>query len=199
MTRLFGYYVSKIYLYLGLIELVLFFVAFNLGARVRFGWELSGEVNGAAVTATALVFAPAMSVALVAMGLYQRGLRTREAGFLVRLALACLFGTALLTVVFYFFPDVLIGRGVIGWSLVFAFTGVLLVRSVFGRLAGSELRKRRVLVLGAGENARRIEDLALADAGRLHPASGESQAGRRGSTVGPRWSAGRACHRPRGR
>ncbi|MCU0833736.1 MAG: TIGR03013 family PEP-CTERM/XrtA system glycosyltransferase [Chromatiaceae bacterium] len=165
MIRLFGYYVSKIYLYLGLVELVVFFAAFNLGARVRFGWELSGEVNGAAVTATALVFAPAMSVALMAMGLYQRGLRTGEAGFLVRLALACLFGTALLTVVFYFFPAVFIGRGVVGWSLVFAFTAVLLVRSAFGRVAGSELRKRRVLVLGAGENARHIEDLALADPG----------------------------------
>lgn len=88
MTRLFGYYVSKIYLYLGLVELVLFFAAFNLGARVRFGWALTGEVDSGMVTATALVFAPAMSVALVAMGLYHRGLRAGAVGFWVRLALA---------------------------------------------------------------------------------------------------------------
>jgi sugar transferase (PEP-CTERM system associated) len=165
MIRLFGYYVSKVYLYLGLVELVLFFAAFNVGARVRFGWVLAGEVDSGMVTTTALVFAPAMSVALMAMGLYQRGLRAGAAGFLVRLALAVLFGTALLTVISYVFPVTYIGRGVVGWSLLFAFVGVVVVRASFGRLAGAESSKRRVLVLGAGDNARHIEDLAASDPG----------------------------------
>jgi len=160
MIRLFGYYVSRTYFYLGLVEAVLFFAAFNLGARVRFGWALSGDVDGALVTSTALVFAPAMSIALVAMGLYQRGLRAAEAGFLVRLALACLLGAVLLTVVLYLFPSLYIGRGVVGWGLFFAFIGVIAARALFGWLAGSESRKRRVLVLGAGENARHIAELA---------------------------------------
>ena len=37
MIRLFGYYVSKIYLYLGIVEAFVFFVSLNLGARVRSG------------------------------------------------------------------------------------------------------------------------------------------------------------------
>ena len=35
MIRIFGYYVSKIYLYLGLVEMVVFFAAFFLGARTE--------------------------------------------------------------------------------------------------------------------------------------------------------------------
>lgn len=163
MVRLFGYYVSKIYLYLGLAEAVIFFSALNIGARARFGWSLGEDLDSGMVLGTALVFAAAMGAAMVSMGLYQRGVQEPKAGFLVRLGIAFLLGTALLTVVFYAFPAVYIGRGVIGLSLLFAFIGILFVRVVFARLAGVESRRRRVLVLGAGENAQSIEELMRRD------------------------------------
>lgn len=164
MIRLFGFYVSKIYLYLGLVEAVIFFAALNVGARARFGWSLGEDLDSGMVLATALVFAVSMSVALISMGLYQRGGQGLEAGFLVRLGIGFLLGTALLTVVFYLIPSVFIGRGAIGLSLLFSFIGILMARTVFSRLSGVESRKRRVLVLGAGVNARNIEDLVRTDA-----------------------------------
>jgi sugar transferase (PEP-CTERM system associated) len=159
MIRLFGYYVSKTYLYLGVAEAAVFLVALNLGARVRFGWPLGEDVSEIGVVQTGFVFAAVMSSALVALGLYQRGVQEQEAGFVVRLALGFLLGTALLTVVFYAVPALFIGRGVIGLSLVFAFFGIIVTRHFFDRLASDETRKRRVLVLGAGINAQNIEDL----------------------------------------
>ncbi len=165
MTRLFGYYVSKIYLYLGIVEAASFFVALNLGARVRFGWALNEDVDATQVLFTALTFAVVMTSALVAMGLYQRGVQEQEAGFIVRLGIGFLLGMAFLTVVFYTVPSLLIGRGVIGLSLIFSFIGVILARAVFAHIAGDEARKRRVLVLGAGINANNIEDLVSRDPG----------------------------------
>jgi len=161
MLRLFGHYVSKTYLYLGLVEVMVFFLAFSIGSRVRFGWDLAEETNNAKVLMTSAIFAAVMSVAMVSMGLYQRGVQERRAGFVVRLALGFLLGTALLTVVFYAVPSVYIGRGVVGLSLMSAFIGIALTRRLFTRFAGVESRKRRVMVLGAGVNARIIEDLVI--------------------------------------
>jgi sugar transferase (PEP-CTERM system associated) len=163
MIRLFGYYVSKIYFYLGIVEAAVFFVALNLGARVRFGWALGEGLDTGGVLLTGLVFSAVMTSALVALGLYQRGVQEQEAGFIVRLGLGFLLGTALLTVVFYMLPPFFIGRGVIGLSLIFSFVGIILVRQAFTRFASDEARKRRVLVLGAGINAQNIADLVTKD------------------------------------
>jgi sugar transferase (PEP-CTERM system associated) len=165
MIRFFGYYVSKIYLYLGIVEAVVFFVSLNLGTRVRFGWSLESDLEGLPVEVTALVFTLVMSSAMTALGLYQRGVQEREAGFIVRLGLSFLLGMASLTIVFYTVPSMFIGRGVVGLSLIFSFIGVIMVREVFTRFSSDEARKRRVLVLGAGINAHNIEELVERDAG----------------------------------
>jgi sugar transferase (PEP-CTERM system associated) len=165
MIRLFGYYVAKIYLYLGIVEAGVFFFAFNLGVRARFDWKLPDDLDATAVLVTALLFAAVMSAAMVAMGLYQRGVQEQEAGFVVRLGIGFLLGTALLTVVFYTIPHVSVGRGVVGLSLIFSFVGISLLRWAFARFASADARKRRVLVLGAGINAHRIEELLRDDPG----------------------------------
>jgi len=163
MIRLFGYYVSKIYLFLGLLEFAVFAAAFHLGARVRLGWNLT-DIEVPLDVATGL-FAVALSIAMVSMGLYQRGAQEQKAGFLVRLGIALVLGTLVLTLVFYTIPAVAIGRGVVAWSLFFSFAGIFLVRSIFSRFASADARKRRVLVLGAGVNACAIEQLANQDPG----------------------------------
>lgn len=165
MIRLFGYYVSKIYLYLGIAEATIFFASFHLGMLARFGWKLPDDLSAASLSGMALVFAGVMSAALVAMGLYQRGVQERAAGFLIRLGIGFLLGTILLTAVFYTVPTVYVGRGVVALSLIFSFVGVSLVRELFARFAGVDVRKRRVLVLGAGINAQSIERLLEEDPG----------------------------------
>lgn len=161
MIRLFGYYVSKSYVLLGAIEATVFFAAFHLGALVRFGWNLPPNLTPGGLSLTGMVFAFVLSVAMMSMGLYQRGAHEREAGFVVRLALAFLLGTLFLTLVFYAIPSLSMGRGVLGLSLIFSFTGITVVREAFSRLAAADSRKRRVLVLGGGANAHSIEELVV--------------------------------------
>jgi sugar transferase (PEP-CTERM system associated) len=159
MIRLFGYYVSKAYAALGAVEAAVFFAAAQLGAMVRFGSPLPANLSRGEFAGTGLLFAAIMSIAMMSMGLYQRGAQEREASFVVRLALAFLLGTVLLTLVFYAVPSMFMGRGVLGLSLIFAFIGITVVREVFSRLAAAESRKRRVLVLGTGVTAFSIEEL----------------------------------------
>ena len=163
MIKVFGYYVSKIYLYLGIVEAGVFAVAFHLGALARFGWHLPSDMTWWSFLLTSLLFALGLTTSMIAMGLYQRGVQEREAGFLVRLGLAFLLGTTLAALAFYALPIFFIGRGAFGMGLVFSFIGIILVRETFWRIAGAESQKRRVLVLGAGVNAQRIEELARQD------------------------------------
>jgi sugar transferase (PEP-CTERM system associated) len=165
MIRLFGYYVSRIYLYLGIVEAVVFFAGFHLGMLARFGWNLTDDLSTASLSGMALVFAGVMSAALMAMGLYQRGVQEREAGFLVRLGIGFMLGAAFLTVILFTVPTFFFGRGVFGLSLMFSFVGVSLVRLLFARFASADARKRRVLVLGTGVNAQVIEELLCEDPG----------------------------------
>ncbi|MGA7982845.1 MAG: TIGR03013 family XrtA/PEP-CTERM system glycosyltransferase [Chromatiaceae bacterium] len=165
MIRVFGYYVAKIYLYLGMMEAIIFFAALSLGVRTRFGWTLTEDLDAQTVTVTALVFAIVMLVAMVAMGLYQRGVQEQEAGFPVRVGIAFLLGAAILAVVFYVFPSIFIGRGVIGLSLLYSLIGIFVTRAIFTRFASVDARKRRVLVVGAGLNAQSIEALVEEDPG----------------------------------
>ncbi len=159
MIRVFGYYVSGINLVLGALEAVLFFCAFYLGLMVRFGWAYPHDITAGDAVLTGLVFALVMSLSVASMGLYQRGAHDREAGFIVRLAFAFAIGTMLLALIFYLFPVVTMGRGIMALALLFAFVGVVLVREIFARIANAGSQKRRVLVLGAGVNAQRIADL----------------------------------------
>jgi sugar transferase (PEP-CTERM system associated) len=155
--------VSRTYVYLGIVEAIVFFIASQLGVLARFGWALPEDASGFSIVATGILFALCMSVALISMGLYQRGAQEQEAAFVVRLGLGFVLGTALLAVLFYAFPVLFMGRGALGLSLVLSFVGISAVRERFAHLVRAESRKRRVLVLGAGVNARHIAELVATD------------------------------------
>jgi FlaA1/EpsC-like NDP-sugar epimerase len=165
MLRVFGYYVSGINLALAVVEALLFFGAFYLGAHTRFGWSIPVGSIPCAICITGGIFAAVMSLSVISMGLYQRGIHDREAGFIVRLAFAFAIGTTLLALISFLFPAIALGRGVLALALVFSFVSVVLVRELFAQIAGAESQKRRVLVLGAGVNAQRIAELVETERG----------------------------------
>jgi sugar transferase (PEP-CTERM system associated) len=160
MIRLFGHHVSGLQLLLGLLEFVLFLSALHLGVAVRFHGQLPHDIAPGDPWITGIVFALLLSLSLASMGLYQRRTQDGDAGFVVRLGVAFAIGTAVLALLFYLFPAIFMGRGILAWSLLFSFVGTVLLRIAFYRIAGAESQKRRVLVLGAGVNAARISDLA---------------------------------------
>lgn len=150
---------SRTYVYLGVVEAIVFFLASQLGVYARFGSALPTDVPSVFFLATGLFFTFCMSLAMISMGLYQRDAQEQEAAFVVRIGLAFVLGLALLSVGFFAVPFLFMGRGVLGLGLVFSFIGISVVRELFARLVNIESRRRRVLVLGAGVNAYSIAEV----------------------------------------
>ena len=159
MFRLFGHYVSKLYLLLGVVEFLVMFYSLTAGFYVRFAQgDLRLIEAPETLSYTALAYATAMMISMVSVGLYQRGLPF-SAGLLVRVGLSFLIASVAMSVVFYLFPDLVVGRGVMTYAMLFTFVGVLGLRSLFFRLTNSELQSTNVLVLGTGRQAQMIADL----------------------------------------
>jgi sugar transferase (PEP-CTERM system associated) len=159
MIRLFGHYVSKLYLLLGVVEFLVMFYSLMAGFYMRFavgGQILAGTPES--LYYTALAYAASMSVSMISVGLYQRGLPF-SAGLLVRLGLSFLIASIAMSVVFYTFPDLVVGRGVMVYAMLFTFVGVLGLRSLFFRVTHSEVQSTTVLVLGTGRQAQMIAQL----------------------------------------
>jgi len=159
MIRLFGHYVSKLYLLLGVVEFLVMFYSLLAGFYMRLG--LGGArylETPETLSYTALAYATAMIVSMMSVGLYQRGLPF-SAGLLVRLGLSFLIASVAMSVVFYTFPDLVVGRGIMAYAMLFTFVGVLGLRSLFFRLTHSEIQSTTVLVLGTGRQAQMIAEL----------------------------------------
>lgn len=159
MIRLFGHYVSKLYLLLGVVEFLVIFYSLLAGFYMRNSLdELRFITAPETLSYTALIYALSMIISMIAVGLYQRGLPF-SAGLLVRIGLSFLIVSVAMSVVFYAFPSLVVGRGVMGYAMAFTFVGVLGLRSLFFRVTHSELQSNTVLVLGTGRQAQMIADL----------------------------------------
>ncbi len=107
----------------------------------------------------AMLFTSVMFISLTAMGLYKNLYREGLEGTVLRLGLGMLMALAGMSLLFYLFPYLFVGRGAFAWAFVIAVTGIILVRIVFFKYIGSETLKRQVLVLGAGKRAEQFKQL----------------------------------------
>ena len=159
MIRLFGHYVSKLYLLLGVVEFLVMFYSLLAGFYMRFSLgELRAPETPEMLPYAALAYAASMTIAMISVGLYQRGLPF-SAGLLVRLGLSFLIASVAMSAVFYAFPALVVGRGVMIYAMLFTFVGVLGLRSLFFRVTHSEMQSNTVLVLGTGRQAQMIAEL----------------------------------------
>jgi sugar transferase (PEP-CTERM system associated) len=160
MIRLFKHYIPYAVLLLGAIDFALLMLAAEIGWTFRL-WQLSGQIDpGGERLPNLFAFAAAMQVAMVAVGVYGnealRSLRFAIARLVVAAMLALLF----LALVFFIVPPVSFWRSSLLYAMWLALVGTIGVRFVLRDLLGGERFKRRLLVLGAGARAARIEALA---------------------------------------
>jgi sugar transferase (PEP-CTERM system associated) len=163
MIRLFKHYVPHAVLLLGLIDFVLLMLAAEGGWALR-NWQLGAGLDPEAGRIPhMLTFAAAVQLAMVAVGVYGaeslQSLRFAIARLLVALSLGILF----LSLVFFLIPPVSFWRSNLLYATLFALALLSLVRLLLGRTLDGAAFKRRVLVLGAGPRAARIEALAAAE------------------------------------
>ncbi|TYT23941.1 TIGR03013 family PEP-CTERM/XrtA system glycosyltransferase [Luteimonas viscosa] len=143
-----------------LLEVLLLMGAAFLAVYVRFISDpepLSAYTSLWLQGVRALLFATMMVLGMTTMGLYQTHLRETWAGALSRQAVGFMLGTLVLLTVFYLFPPLEFGRGILALALAFGFVFVAGLRVASQRLIDVEALKQRVLVLGSGERASLIE------------------------------------------
>ena len=156
MIRLFGHYIPRSFIVLGLAEFTILILSVYVGVWLRFQDEPLARLEVEPVIYKALLFAVVMIFTMTAVGMYQRNFREGLGGMLLRVAISALLGLIVMSVVFYAFPASFLGRGAFAIAFFTAVVGVGASRMVFFRLADEETLKRRVLVLGAGKRAEHI-------------------------------------------
>jgi sugar transferase (PEP-CTERM system associated) len=160
MIRLFKHYVPHTVLFLGFVDFVLLLLAGEGGWSLR-AWQIGidGEFDSARLPHL-LVFAATLQLAMVGVGAYGvdalRSMRIAAA----RLMVAVSLGVLLLSLIFFLMPAVGFWRSNLLYAMALALCAVFGARLVFERTLGGEAFRRRVLVLGAGPRAARLQALA---------------------------------------
>ena len=145
---------NRLVVMLWLLELVVIVAAVTVAAWLRFFDDPEGLATfSRGAPARRVLVAAMVTVAMTAFGLYQVHVRHSRQDFLLRLVLSFSLGGIGLLVLYYLVPVTYIGRGVLLLSLVLAFCGVVATRAVWRQVHNAEAMKRRILVLGAGNNA----------------------------------------------
>ncbi len=161
MIRLFGHYVSPALAGLLGLEALLLFGSLSLGQILWRAWSGGGaDPDWIAILPKALAGTLVLSAFLIALGLYERQFWRGQADMLLRIVVGFLFGLFALVLVSWLFPIPGFSHGELSLALGLASAGVLLARCGFLHAAGWAVFQRRVLVVGVGAQAARLETLS---------------------------------------
>lgn len=160
MIRLFKHYIPHAVVLLGTIDVLLLVVAAEAAWQLRAG-QIAMHLGGTGERLGQLTgFAGMMLAAMIAVGIYgPDSLRS------LRFATARLLVAASLGIIGLTFFDFLLGgqnlwRSTLAYAMAFAVVLLVLNRLVVGRIVDAEAFRRRVLVLGAGLRAERLQKLS---------------------------------------
>ena len=163
MVRLFKHYVPHTVLLLGLIDFCILLMAAEGGWLLRI-WQIEHAfAPSPSRMPELLTFAVTLQLAMVGVGVYAietlHSLRLAVARLVVSISL----GIILLALIFFLVPAISFWRSNLLYAMLLSMVGLTLVRILLGQTLDSEGFKRRVLILGAGPRAARVEKLALRD------------------------------------
>jgi sugar transferase (PEP-CTERM system associated) len=158
MIRFSRHYIPAHLILLMALEIGVLLASIYLGATVRFFEEgATPPTSFGPLFPRAALFALVMLLIMTAFGMYDGGWMSGTRAVLLRISASFLAGFVVMSQLFYLFPDLLLGRGVFLFSLLFALIGVIATRLAFLRWANHASFKKRVMVLGTGSRAARVE------------------------------------------
>ena len=164
MIRFFRHYVPLNLLILVLVEALILGGAIYAGVSARFLEVGAIPPELTPLLPKALAFTVVMLGLMTASGLYDLEWQGGARVLLQRLGLSFGIGMLAMSLLFYFFPALLVGRGAFLLSFGLALLGILLSRTMFLRWSRVGAFKARALVIGTGSRAAQIETL-LSDRG----------------------------------
>ena len=105
----------------------------------------------------AVSFAVLMVLINTAFGLYSRREQTNFAGMIGRSMLSMAIGVPLAYVLFAVMPNGLQAQAAIGYMLLYALAGLILIRQATYSARATRMGARKVLIVGVGDEAREVE------------------------------------------
>lgn len=160
MMRIFRHYLPVQIIVLAMADLSILFGSMYLGVELRFIGRASDLAGIQPVWPKALAYATVMFVIMYAMGLYEYSLMKKgKWEYYARLMMVLGLGWLCMAAVFYALPGLFLGRGAFVLTMLSSFLGTAMARGIFVGLAGHDVLRRRILVLGTGARAANIESL----------------------------------------
>jgi sugar transferase (PEP-CTERM system associated) len=129
----------------------------GVSARFLDGYQVPDELQP--LLPKAATFTVVMLGLMTASGLYDSEWHGGVRALLQRLGLSFGLGLVAMSLLFYFVPTLLVGRGAFLLSFGLALLGILASRTLFLRWAQTGALKTRALVLGTGSRAAQVEAL----------------------------------------
>lgn len=165
MVRIFGHYLSKTLLLLGFVEALILLAAMYVGLSFYGAQDPAASVGNHALAA-AMVFVLVMVTVMTVLGLYQRDPHEGEWGYFPRLGASFLIGLLLMSLAFQVTPFLSVATSAFAPAFGLAVVGVTGARLAYLRWNDARAGKRRILVIGAGKLASKLETLAARANGR---------------------------------
>lgn len=157
-VRIFRHYIPSPFLVLGVLETILLVVSALAGNAIRFKYWDSAVIYDATLIASAVLYAIVLLASTMAMGVYGTAFRDGPVAMAVRTVVSyCLLGCATLTVIYYFAPNLIMGRGVLAYSILMSLLTITPLRWLFFKVVDIDSLTARAIVLGVGARAAKLE------------------------------------------
>jgi len=161
MLRLFSHYIPASLVVLVLVEAIVLYFSVYLGIELRF-LEATNKAYSISllepVNYKAFVFSLLMLLSMTAMGLHTRNIVDNFSSMMIRLFLSFAAGFFIIAIIYYIYPQLFLGRGVVGFTFVVSFIGILLTRTIHQNIDKHTMFKRRLLVIGSGSIGKLLEN-----------------------------------------
>ncbi len=159
MLRFYKMHLTKWLLILAGIESAILFISFYIG--LYFSWVgFKGTTQEILeYLPDAFIYCALIFTTFFCLGLYNRQNIRKYVESVIRIVVGFSISFAILTAMFYSFPAMSVWRSVIVFAIVSAFIALLIVRYLAIRIIDIDLLKRRIVVVGVGDQAARLEAL----------------------------------------
>ncbi len=153
--KIFQSYLKTPFLILLIVETLVLLVSVYTGSFLRFYPDkplIEGDL-----WVRAVVIALVTVITMLATGLYQGQLREGMAGVLLRIIISFIASGILVSLIFYLFPVLILGRGIMIIAYFQAFFVIGTIRVFFFEVVDTTAFKKRILIYGAGITATHID------------------------------------------
>lgn len=158
--RLFKHYVPYAVLFLGIIDFFLMLLAAEAAWVIR-AHQIGMGVESITTRVIPLgTFALSLQLAMIAVGFYGAEALQSVRFAIARLLVAVSMGVIFLAVFYFLLPGTTLWRSNLLYAMWIAFGLIVGVRTLLSRVLGAEALRTRVVVLGAGARANRINELS---------------------------------------